>query len=390
MAGGGAGLARLSGAGGAPRRPAPPLPEWDRYAHWRRGPALALIAVLVALIVLAALMPLTASMDGEVSTVASIEIVGGETDGDVRRDDDLALYDRIIARVRSGEDYYAAAIEEQRAGDYPVRPGLAVRLPTLAFAHAYLGETVLQGLAALLLVLTGWAWWRRFGAEAGGKRYRNFAAILVVLGGVTVLNRYYSVLHEFWTGALIALSLGLHRPGRFGASLLVAALALALREHALPYVLLMAAIALWRRDWREGAAWIALLVAFSLALALHLGTVAALVRPDDPLGPSWLVLDGLGGWLSKVVLSSNLRFLPQWLAGPLAIAMVFGWSGWRSPAGTTATLLLLGYALAFMLAGRANNFYWGAVVAPVMFVGLALLPMAARALFRAAFERRGG
>lgn len=376
MAGGGAGLDRLRDDTGVGR--GRDAPGWDRYAHWRRGPAAVLLAVLLALMLLAAFARPTASMDGTPAEQAP----AATTDSRHRRDDDLALYDRIIARVASGENYYTAAMTEQRAGDYPVRPGLAVRLPTLALIHAAIGEDVLQAIAILLLGATGWAWWRRFSDEPGGARYRIYAAALVVLGGSTVLNRYYFVLHEIWTGMLIALSLGLHRPGRYGWALAVAALALALREHALPYVLLMGAMALWRRDWREGAAWAVLTAIFAIGFVLHLQAVAALVTPADPQGPPWLVMDGMRGWLSKTVLASNLRFLPHWIAGPLAVAMVFGWSGWRSPAGTTATFLLLGYALAFMLAGRANNFYWGAVIAPMMFLGLAWIPMATASLIR--------
>ncbi len=44
---------------------------------------------------------------------------------------DLALYRRISERVITGEDYYAAALAEQRAGNYPTRPFVTVRLPTL-------------------------------------------------------------------------------------------------------------------------------------------------------------------------------------------------------------------------------------------------------------------
>ena len=72
-------------------------------------------------------------------------------------------------------------------------------------------------------------------------------------------------------------------------------------------------------------------------------------------------------------LSSNLRFLPHGIAGPIVLLALLGWAGWKSAAGTTGTLLYLGYGIAFMLAGRTNNFYWGAVVAPAIFVGLAFL-----------------
>ena len=85
-----------------------------------------------------------------------------------------------------------------------------------------------------------------------------------------------------------------------------------------------------------------------------------------------------------MVLSSNLRLLPHELAGPLVVLTLLGWSGWRSPAGTTGFLLYGGYALAFMLVGRANNYYWGAVIAPAFFIGLAFAPRACISLLRAA------
>lgn len=363
-------------------------PGWDRYAHWRRGPAIVLLAVLAALLALSALVPLTASMDREVASVPSIVLDGDTPETASRdRDDDLALYDRIIERVAAGENYYAVAVEEQRAGDYPVRPGLAVRLPTLAYLYAGLGEDGLQVIAIALLAATVFAWWQRLGDEPGGKRRRNIGAALLLVGGSTSLYAYYFVLHEFWTGMLIALAFGLHRPGKWKASLVVAAIALALREHALPFVLLMAAMAAYRRDFREGAAWGLLALIYVALLMAHLNAVNAYVLSSDPTGPSWLALEGLSGWLSKVVLSSNLRFLPHYLAGPLAVLMVFGWSGWKSDVGRTAVLLYLGYALAFMIAGRANNFYWGATVAPGMFIGLAFAPIALRSLVRSAFGR---
>ena len=374
----GAGLDRLE-------RPAA-APAWDRFAHWGIWPARLLLAVLAALLVLAAVTPLTASMDGAPSTVPSL--VGSEPpSAEPERDDDLALYDRVIARIAGGEAYYDFIVEEQRAAEYPVRPGIAVRLPTLAYIHAWLREPGMVALAILLLGASVWAWWDRLGEEPGGARLRRIGAALMLMGGSLGLNRYYFVLHELWAGMLIALAFGLHRPGRWGAALAVAALALAIREHVLPFVLLLGAMAAWRRDWKEAAAWGALVLAFLAAMAWHLALVAPHVLPGDPASPDWLVLRGLSGWLGNIVLSSNLRFLPHTIAGPIVLLMVLGWAGWKSPAGTTGTLLYLGYGLAFMLAGRANNFYWGAVVTPAMFIGLAFVPMALASLLRSARGR---
>lgn len=368
----------------------------DRFAQWPRLSARLLLAALAAILVLAALVPIRAGKQ-ESQTVGFVEAMqGGQASKDAARprDDDLALYDHVIERIGKGENYYAVAADEHRKAHYPLRPGVAVRLPTLAYLSMWLGDTgrgaeVIvpgsMGAALVLLVAVVLAWWKRLGEEPGGAQFQRIGTALMFMGASLGLNRYYFVLHELWAGMLIALSLALHRPGRkWLASLLVAALALAIREHVLPYVLLMGALALWRRDWKEATAWGALVAAFACYLTWHLGQVAQHVLPSDPMGPSWLELRGLSGWLSNVVLSSNMRFLPHFIAGPLVVLMVLGWAGWKSPLGTTATLLYLGYGLAFMIAGRPDNFYWGAVIAPAMFVGLAFVPRAAGSLVAAA------
>ena len=300
------------------------------------------------------------------------------------RDADLAFYDRITERIGKGESYYDFVVEEQRGSNYPVRPGLAVRLPTLAYLDAWLGRPGQIAAAIVLLLATLVAWWRRLGEEPGGDRHMLWKLAFLYVGISLGLNSYFFVLHELWAGSLLALAFALHRPGKWRISLAVAALALAIREHAFPFVLLMAAMAFWRRDWKEGAAWTALVAAFLAVLAVHLQIVSAQTLPTDPPSDSWLALRGLSGWLSNVVLSSNLRFLPHWLAGPLVIAAMTGWAGWRSPAGTFGTFLFLGYALAFALAGRENNFYWGMVIAPTLFLGFALAPRAIASLWRSA------
>ena len=368
----------------------------DRFATWPRLSARLLLLVLAVLLVLAAIVPIAAGTM-EKPVVGFVEAVaGGEASAAAERprDDDLALYDRVIQRIGRGENYYAAAADEHRKSHYPLRPGVAVRLPTLAYLDLWLGDrgqgaqVLVPGeLAAALALLLAvvWTWWRRLGDEPGGAPFQRIGTALMFMGASLGLNRYYFVLHELWAGMLIALSLALHRPGqRWLGAVLAAALALAIREHALPYVMLMAALALWRRDWKESAAWGALIAVFLAGMAVHLHFVAQQVRPGDVVGPAWLVLRGLSGWLSNVVLSSNLRFLWHQVSGPLVILMVLGWAGWKTSLGTTATLLYLGYGLLFMIAGRADNFYWGAVIAPAMFVGLAFVPRALQSLVRAA------
>jgi len=370
-----------------PARPA----VWDRFAAWPRLRALAALMALAMMLAASAFVPLTVGR-GELAKPAQLSIIGtAAKQADRPRDDDLTLYDHAVTRIRHGESYYDFIAQEHRKADYPLRPGLAVRLPTLAYLDAAMGvdeakpAPIAMGVAVVLMLAVIWAWWRRLGEEPCSESQRLFGTALIFLGASLGLNRYYFVLHELWAGMLVALSLGLHRPsrGRWLGAWLAAALALAIREHTLPYVLLMGAMALWRGHRREAGAWALLVALFALAMAVHLHLVALHTLPTDPIGPSWFAMRGLGGWLSNVVLSSNLRFLPHWIAGPAIIAMILGWAGWRSEAGATATLLFLGYGLLFMIAGRDDNFYWGAMIAPAMFVGLAFVPMALAGVWKA-------
>ena len=369
---------------------------WDRFARWPRRDAVLLLVAVLAILVASALVPLTVGR-GEIATPPSVVLAHNKAKARPR-DDDLKLYDNAIRRIRHGESYYDFIAGEHRKAAYPLKPGLAVRLPTLAYLDAAMGvegdgpTPIATGVAIALMLGVLAAWWGRLGSELGtgaaAGRLRRIAIALLFLGASLGLNRYYFVLHELWAGMLVALAIGLHRPeergGKWLAAWLATALALAIREHVLPFVLLLAAYAAWRRAWRECAAWAALVALFLAGMAVHLHMVALHTLPGDPVGPSWLALRGRGGWLSNVVLSSYLRFLPHWLAGPLVVLMVLGFAGWKSRLGAFATLLYLGYGLLFMVAGRNDNFYWGAVIAPAMMVGLAFTPMALASLVRAA------
>ncbi|MFC3173218.1 hypothetical protein ACFOD9_03015 [Novosphingobium bradum] len=353
----------------------------SRFAVWPRRAARAILALWLALLVAAAFTPIRAGEDEAPRAAAPA------APGQVRtRDADLQLYDDVIARLKAGEGYYAVIAEEHRRHRFPLHPGFAVRLPTLAVIEAAVPAAALAPLAVLLTLAVLLAWWRKLGGDAQASPVRAMAMAALLIGATIGTTRYFFVLHELWAGQFLALALGLHRPerGRWLGAWLAAALALAIREHALPFVLLMAAFALWQRRWREGAAWLALVALFLAAMAVHLHLVARMVVPADQPSASWITLRGLSGWLSMVVLSGNLRLLPHWLAGPLVVASLLGWSGWKGAAGLFGTLLQAGYGLAFAIAGRGDNYYWGMVVAPTLLIGLAFLPAALRDLRRSA------
>lgn len=344
---------------------------------------MAALALWLALIAAAALTPIRAGEDEApaYSTAAPASAPQART-----RDEDLQLYDEVIARLRHGETYYGVIAEEHRKHRFPLHPGFAVRLPTLAVIEASLPEGAMVPLSVLLTAAVLLAWWRKLGGDPAAAPVRTMAMAALLIGATIGMTRYFFVLHELWAGQLLALAFGLHRPdrGQWRGAWLAAALALAIREHALPFVLLMGALALWQRRWREGAAWVALALLFAFAMTLHLHAIGRMVLPTDAPSAPWITLRGLSGWLSMLVLSSNLRLLPHALGGALVMASLLGWSGWKSAAGLFGFLLQAGYGLAFMIAGRGDNFYWGMVVAPTLLVGLAFLPATLGDLWRAA------
>lgn len=365
-------------------------PAWERYAHFSRPLARAVLLILAIVIILAAWAPGMPAGPAEVPNAAPAvsdpALPRPTVSGQDNKDNDLRFYRLVIERVKRGDNYYAAATELQRVNHYPVAPGFTVRLPTLAYAMAWLGPvgTALAFyslLAAVLLTM-----WRRLGEEPGGEPVRMVALALMFVGLSTAIHLNFAVLHEVWAAEFMALSFALHRPakGKWLGAVLAGAAALAVRELALPFVLLMTASALRRRARVEALAWGLVLALFAAGLAIHLHLAEAQIRPGDPVSPPWLVFGGLNGLLYKVINSSSLSLLPTVVAGPVVVLALFGWTGWKSAAGDFGALLLLGYGLAFMIAGRDNNFYWGVLITPLLFIGLAFAPRGLKALWRSA------
>lgn len=362
------------------------LAAGDRFAGWPRAAALAVLAIFALLLALAAITAKPPEeLNGTPGPIPASE--SGVAANKQARDADLALYRRIVERVAEGDGYYPTAIAEQRLRSYPVRPGLAVRMPTLALVTAWIGTRGMFALGVLVALAVMVAWWQRLASEPGALDRRVFALLLLAIGSLIDLKPQYLYQHEVWAGLLLALGFGLHRPGKWHGAWIAAALALAIREHALPFVMLMAALAGWRRDWRELGAWAVLVSLFAIGLTLHLYEVARHIFPSDQPSPPWLVVRGLQGWTGNIVASSVLWRLPHGLAAVVALLPLLGWAGWRSAAGLFGTLLHAGYGLLFMLAGRDNNFYWALVVIPTWFVGLAFMPRALVTLTRRALGK---
>lgn len=297
---------------------------------------------------------------------------------------DLALYERIRARVAAGEPYYAAAMDEQRARDYPTRPFVAVRLPTLAVAGATLGLPAMRVLAGGLLAAAMAALQRRL-AERTTRAERIAAQGMLVFGGAAAfVLPQVGLIHEVFAGLLLALALLLYRPGRWGASLIAAALALAIRELAAPFVFLWLALALAGARWREAAGVAGLLVLFAIGMGAHYAAVEAGRLASDPVSQGWGGLAGPGLPLVALIRLTPLALLPPGVAGPLALLPLVGWAGLGGRLGLLASLWFAGFLFAVALLARPDTFYWTQLVLPAYAVGFALAPRAIADLGKAA------
>lgn len=310
--------------------------------------------------------------------------------GNVAKDRaDVLLYEAIVERLRDGGDYYEVATEELRTRNYPLRPFVTVRMPTLAVMLAKLpdGEGTIRLLLGALIVAVLAVWAVRLRDVVTGRLPLGIGVLLVASGMAVFIRPEFLLWHEVWAGLLMALALGLRTPRHWGLAVIAGLAALLIRELALPFIAAMALLAATERRWREAVAWGAVIAVFAAALALHASAVATHVTASDPLSPGWTKA---GGWRFVVTilhLTGPLRLAPQISSAVLVPLALLGWAAWRSSTGGRGALALFAYAGTFLLVGRPQNFYWGLLIAPLVPLGLLFAPAALRDLWRAAALR---
>lgn len=295
-------------------------------------------------------------------------------------DGDFALYARIAARVTKGEDYYAAALDEQRRDNYPTRPFVAVRQPTLAWLQAHIGIDGVRLIEAALVIACLVALQLRLGPLVSLPE-RLAAIVILTLGGAAVAAPIAGLVHELWAGLWLTLALLVYRPHRWWPALLAAAMALAVRELAVPFVLLWLAFALVTRRWAEAAGVAVLLALFAGGMVLHFLAVSAQGLPGDRASQGWDGLAGYGLPLMALCRLTGLVFLPMGIAAPLAILPLVGWASLGGRIGLFALLWFAGLFTMVALFARPENFYWVQLGLPAYGIGLAFAP---RAIFELA------
>lgn len=277
-------------------------------------------------------------------------------------DGDVVAYQELIGGLRTGTPYYAAVGTVLRTRHYASREIFNWRTPAFFLALAALpdgathGLLVILGIAlALLTFVTSWT-------DGPIVRWVSVVAQIGIL--ILLVAPQAIVMSELWIGILLALSLCAYRLQHWPVAVVVAVLALFLRELAAPYCVACGLIAVSHRHWREVAAWTVSACLYAGYYAIHAIHVAQYRLPTDPgHGSSWLELGGLHSLLDKVHFSYWLIMTP-WPSTVLALVLIVaGIFNIRTPAHVRWTAA--SFVLFFLLAGKNFDTYWGLAAWPV-------------------------
>lgn len=323
----------------------------DRWSMLRSFAALAILAIFIALIAVG--LSLRAGTSGP------------------QGHSDLALYKSIIQDVWSGESYYGAVVREHRTNGYPLRPFIAVRPPVLALLMATLPDEMTRRLILIglgIITLAAWAWHLAC-LQTPPVRY-VFMLVMLVTGTASAFATNAYPFHEVWAGLLIALSMALRRPNAWLLGVLVGTCAALVRELAVPYLLVMAVMALKEGYRKEACAWMAGILVFAIALAIHAVILNRIVTPADLASPGWLQFAGWRFVLQTASWNMLLLAASPWIGAVLVPIALLGLTASRGPLGHRLAFTVLGYAFAFACVGRTDNSYWGLIIAPLWPLGL--------------------
>ncbi|MFN2100823.1 hypothetical protein [Altererythrobacter sp. MF3-039] len=282
---------------------------------------------------------------------------------------DTELYRAVIARFAKGEGYYEAVSDLHRERSYPLFPFFTVRQPTLAWISVNVGTLGLYLIAWLVLLAIIAVWYRSLASQSFAVR-AAFVGILA-LGGASTITPAGIVMHEFWCGLLITLSLGFMRQEHWPMRLLFAALALSLREFALAYLVVLGFNAILGRRWQEVLGVAAIVGLFAGGMALHQQAVDAVRIATDLKSPPWSGFRGPEGLVGDLSQVSWLGLLPWPLAAFLTFLPLAGWL--LAPNRVTASLWFAGFGATIAIFARPNNTYWILVILPAYLAGLAFL-----------------
>jgi hypothetical protein len=277
-------------------------------------------------------------------------------------DGDVAAYQELIGRLRTGTPYYAAVGSVLRTRHYASREIFNWRTPAFFLALAALPDRAMHGLVVVLGIALSLLTFATGRTDGPIVRWVTVLAQLGIL--ILLVTPRATVMSELWIGILLALSLCAYRLQRWGLAVVVAVLALFLRELAAPYCVACALLAISHRHWREVAAWTVGACLYAIYYAIHVVRVAQYRLPTDPgHSSSWLEVGGLHSLLDKVHFSYWLIMTPWPLTVLALLLIVAGILNMRTPPDVRWSAV--SFILFFLLAGKDFDTYWGLVAWPV-------------------------
>lgn len=286
---------------------------------------------------------------------------------------DINLYIAITERVIGGEGYYQAAISEQTNRGYPVQPATAVRTPVTTTVISVLGADL--AFALLLTLLASVFLGAVFQFEKLTKSRGEWVGALLVLALAAVLFGPLAIYYqETWAVLLLFLSL-LTRKSSLAVAVVLALVACAFRELALPFIFAMALFELIDRNRRAALVWAAAGIGYVALYGLH---VVAVAHGVEEFGqgaavdsPGWLAF---GGWpfiVGSVRSVTVLSALPLWVTAIVTPLALLGWLMRKSEKALPFTFAIASFIIPFLFIGRPNNNYWALLYALLLLPGLA-------------------
>jgi len=306
------------------------------------------------------------------------------------------MYQRVVQRLQTGENYYDALGSELRNGKYPSKSVFNWRSPFHLMALAVMTEPVsrymLAAFALAASILAGMATNR-----GGGPGAVQILVTMVALSECFIFDRglHLYVFAEVWAGVFITISVAAYALDWWPAGVSAGIMALFLRELALPYVVVSWLIALRKRSRREFYAWTAGLLGWTVYFLIHSQFAMSHMREGDialHAGPAqflgWVRFGG-PRFLVETVRMSLLHTLPPWVAAATLTIMLFGAAGWTTGIGQRVAAVVAVYMAAFSIVGLPVDQAWGALTNPVLAFGLVWFVPAMRDLIGALFRSRG-
>jgi hypothetical protein len=281
--------------------------------------------------------------------------------------EDRDTYREIVERMHDGEGYYPAAAVELREGNFPLKPGLAFRPPTLAWLLSWLPDTTARFAVLVGLVIAAvLAWARSFSDETSAYRLSLVAFLMCGLANVGGPASVY--LHEAWAIVMMTFSLAFYR--RLALSAIFALFAVLIRETALAFVAATAVVALVQADYRRVSVMVGIVIVSVVLWFYHAHLASMQTNPSDLSSPGWLYFQGP----SMILATSKWNLLTAALPDPFLIALLVvmgcGLALVRRDELQVAAVTVALFCIALLALGRPNNNYWGIMFAPFLGLGL--------------------